>query len=113
MRAISLLLLIAFLSACVNSGVGFGFPVFEGETHADTKLKKDVLSNVMLFSPVMGCSEFELVKTSVVSPPSGEIGKEKVTEKWVLYGCSQSFPFIVKLTGDGLGGSYIALERDF
>lgn len=113
MKIACLVLLVSFLTACTSVGSGRVSVIFEGDTRADETLKSDVLSNALLLTSANGCSSIERVATSILSPPSGEPGREKFEEKWILFGCGQSFPFGVTLTGDGSGGTFLGVERKF
>ena len=101
------------LSALAAAAAHSSSPTFKGETHADPALKRDALSNALMFTSINGCSNIDSVSTKVVNPPSGEPGKEYVEEKWVLNGCGKSFPFSVTLTSDGKGGAFFKVERLF
>ena len=113
MRKAVLPFLAFVLTACASTASHSSSPTFEGETHADPALKIDALSNALLFTSLNGCSNIGSVSTSVVKPPSGDPGRERVEEKWVLTGCDRSFPFSVTLTGDGEGGAFFKVERQF
>jgi len=88
-------------------------PPFEGTTTADQTLQRDGYATASLFAGFAGCTDIERVVSSIVSPPEGEAKSVKVTEKWILHGCGRTFPFVVAMNGDGKGGTFISVKKDF
>jgi hypothetical protein len=36
-----------------------------------------------------------------------------MTERWVLHGCGETYPFWVNVSGDGEGGAVVDVQEDF
>ncbi len=86
---------------------------FEGESMADESLQKDGLANAVLMTSINGCSNIERAVSSVISLPSGKPLSQEAIEEWTLYGCGKEYPFLVRLKGDGEGGAFVTVQRQF
>jgi hypothetical protein len=113
MPRILLVLISAVLLGWAAARAAPSIPPFEGTTTADPTLQRDGYATASMFASFAGCTDIDRIVSSIVSPPQGDSMSIKVTERWVLHGCGQTFPFIVNLTGDGEGGTFIAVKKDF
>lgn len=111
MRTFRYLVFLAVVFA-VSGCVGSPSAPFEGSTNADSQLVSDTFETVFLHTKARGCSEIEKVRTTVTDPPSGEPGKRKSKERWVVFGCNERYPYEVDFLEDGQGGTYLTVTTE-
>ena len=61
-------LVLTILAGCATGGNPS--PQFSGETLTDAQLRKDVMTNALLFTGIAGCTKIDRVDTQVTSQPS-------------------------------------------
>jgi hypothetical protein len=108
MRYIKLSFIISTVALLVGCVMAPPVP-FEGESHASKKLSSDTFAMISMITESMGCGSIDKIYTTVVEPPSGELLREKSKEKWIAYGCDNTYGYEIEFTGDGMGGAYFSV----
>ena len=81
------------------------------KTSADAKLRRDIVSNVMMFHGIKfpGCSEAKPTSAMVLDA-KGKQGDSVITEEWTVTGCGKMYIYKVQLFSSPRGGTDIAIE---
>ncbi len=110
MRNIKLSFLI--FTVAVLAGCATAPPVpFEGESHANPRLASDTYAMISMITAAQGCASIDKIHTSIVESPSGEPGKKNNKEKWLAYGCDNTYGYEVSFIEDGVGGAYFSVSN--
>ncbi len=113
MTRILYVLILVVTSGCAAAPSSSTMPPFEGTTTADKTLQRDGYANALMFTGFSGCSSIDRVTVSVVAATTDRPLSAKVTEQWVLHGCEREFPFVVNMNGDGKGGTFITVKKNY
>ena len=99
---------LAFLFSC-NSPTSTSSGPFK--TSADTKLQRDIVSNVMMFHRIKfpGCADAKPTSAMVIEA-KGTQGNSAITEEWTVTGCGKAYVYKVQLLSSPRGGTDIAIE---
>jgi hypothetical protein len=57
-----------------------------------------------------GCATIEKIVICVIAEPAGPPESEQSAERWIAHGCNNEFPYTVKFTSDGAGGTFFAVQ---
>jgi hypothetical protein len=109
-RAVSVLSS-SVLFGCTVFASAPGMPPFEGTSALDDRLKHDGFATAYASARAKGCSEIDRVV--VGGFPLASSQTLVMTERWVLHGCGETYPFWVNVSGDGEGGAVVDVQEDF
>lgn len=98
-------ILAMLLSACATNTSA----PFEGSSHANPTLRSDTYNMISMLTAAKGCPSIDKIETAVVEPPSGEPGRQKSSENWLVHGCNATYNYNVSFTEDGAGGSFFSV----
>jgi len=81
------------------------------KTSADAKLRRDIVSNIMMFHGIKfpGCSEAKPTSARVLDA-KGTQGDSVITEEWTVTGCGKAYIYKVQLLSSPRGGTDIAIH---
>ena len=81
------------------------------KTSADQKLRRDIVSNVMMFHGIKypGCPSAKPTSAMVIDA-KGKQGNSVIIEEWTVTGCSKAYTYKVKLVSSPQGGTDIVIE---
>jgi len=81
------------------------------KTSADTKLQRDIVSNVMMFHRIKfpGCTDAKPTSAMVIEA-KGTQGNSVIKEEWTITGCGKAYIYKVQLLSSPRGGADIAIE---
>ena len=118
MRRTASILLSTVLAGCAVSGPSSEMPPFKGNTTLDHAQQRDGFATAFTFAQTSGCSDIDLVvidgASALRAPPTSLPTMSLIaTERWVLHGCGRTYPFLVNVSGDGEGGTFVDVRRDF
>ncbi len=77
----------------------------------DRELKEDGYTTALAIVQSKGCSDIDRVITTTISPLADPMSL-LATERWVLHGCGRTYPFLVNVSADGEGRTYIDVHSD-
>ena len=124
-RAVSVLSS-SILLGCTVFSPAPEMPPFEGTSALDHRLKHDGYATAYASTRSKGCSKIDRVvvggfplplrqaRTAVVG--GFDLAPSQIlvmTERWVLHGCGEAYPFWVNASGDGTGGTVVDVQEDF
>ena len=81
------------------------------KTSADQKLRRDIVSNVMMFHGIKfpGCADAKPT-SAIVIDAKGTQENSAIIEEWTVTGCSKAYIYKVKLVSSPRGGTDIVIQ---
>jgi len=100
------------LSGCAFLTPSPEMPPFEGTSSLDQALQQRAYRAAFAFAQFDGCSDIDRVVTATVSPPMFQPMSLVLTERWVLHGCDETYPFLVNTSGDARGRTVVDVQSE-